>query len=91
MKRLTLFVVLIALLILSASAQAMISTNYKLEWFVPLTGGGGGLSTSTNYAVDFTIGQTVIGSLESNTYRVQLGYWAGIVPPNVYLPLILKN
>jgi hypothetical protein len=91
MKRLTMLIALIAFLFLAGSAQAMVSTNYKLEWFVPLTGGGGGLSTSTNYAVDFTIGQTVIGSSESNTYRVQLGYWAGIVPPNVYLPLILRN
>jgi hypothetical protein len=91
MKRLTMLIALIALLFLAASAQAMSSTNYKLEWFVPLTGGGGGLSTSTNYAVDFTIGQTVIGSSASDNYRVALGYWAGIVPPPTYLPLILKN
>ncbi len=90
MKRLTLFFALIALLFLTASAQAMSSTNYRLDWLVPLTGTGG-KSASANYAVSFTVGQTVIGSSASDNFRLELGYWAGIGPSFVYLPLILKN
>ena len=91
MKRKALFLALLALTFLATSAQAMSSTNFNLDWFVPLTGGGGGTSASANYAVNFTVGQTAIGTMSSTNYQLGLGFWAGILPSPVYLPLILNN
>jgi hypothetical protein len=90
MKRKALFLVLLALTLLATSAQAMSSTNYKLEWYVPMTGGGGA-AASANYAVNFTVGQTAVGNMASANYSLELGFWAGIGPSPVYLPLILNN
>ena len=96
MKRKAILLVIAALLLLTGSALAMSSPNYRLDWYVPLTGGGGGPSSSTNYAVNFTIGQTVINASSSTNYAAGLGYWYGVVAAAAggqgpYLPLILKN
>ena len=91
MKRLSVFIALMALFLLAANAQAMSSTNYKLEWFVPLTGGGGGPAASATYAVNFTVGQTAVGNMASANYSLGLGFWADNGPSPVYLPLILRN
>lgn len=90
MKRITLFLILVLLLILAGSALAMESTNYQLDWFTPLTGSGG-KSNSTNYAVNFTVGQSVIGTGSSTNYEGCLGYWCGIGDEQkIYLPMILR-
>ena len=75
-KRITLIV--IVLLLLGGSALAMSSANYALDWFVPLTGAGGGAVSSANYAADFTVGQVVIGAASSANYTAGLGYWHGV-------------
>jgi len=95
MKRIALFLTLAAFLLLAGRARAMSSDHYRLDWFVPLTGGGGGPASSTNYAVNFTVGQSVIGA-SSNTHRACLGYWCGIaeaaaVSYRIYLPLVMRN
>jgi len=95
MKRIALFLTLAAFLLLAGRARAMSSDHYRLDWFVPLTGGGGGPASSTNYAVNFTVGQSVIGA-SSNTHRASLGYWCGIaeaaaVSYRIYLPLVMRN
>ncbi len=73
-------------------ALAMSSTNYRLDWFTPLTGGGGGPANSTNYAVNFTVGQSAIGVASSTNYGICLGYWCGAaVQYRIYLPLVLRN
>jgi hypothetical protein len=83
---------LAALLLLASSALAMSSTNYRLDWFTPLTGGGGGPAGSANYAVNLTVGQTAISSASSASYQACLGYWCGVGRPwRVYLPLVLKE
>ena len=67
MKRTALLLALLALLLLAGSALAgMSSPNYRLDWYVLLTGGGGGPTDSTNYAANYTIGQTARG-LSSST------------------------
>jgi hypothetical protein len=95
MKRIALFLTLAAVLLLAGRALAMSSEHYRLDWFVPLTGGGGGPAGSTHYAVNFTIGQSAVGT-SSNTYRACLGYWCGIaeaaaVSYRIYLPLVMRN
>ncbi len=81
--------VLIAALLFVTTAQAMISTNYKMDWFVPLSGGGGHAS-STNYAVDITVGQTAVGAASSPNYNAGLGFWTAVWEWIIHLPLIIK-
>ncbi len=80
------------LLLLAGGALAMSSANYRLDWFVPLTGGGGGPAGSASYAVNLTVGQSAIGVASSANYGDCLGYWCGAVGQyRVYLPLVLRN
>jgi hypothetical protein len=78
--------------LLAGVALAMSSTNYRLEWFTPLTGGGGGPAGSAHYAVDLTVGQSVTGRSASANYGGCLGYWCGgAAGYKAYLPLVLRN
>ena len=90
MKRLVLLF-LVGALLLTSVALAMSSTNYALDWFVPLTGTGGSAS-SANYAIAFTVGQVAPGAYTGTNYGGCLGYWCGAsVEYQVYLPLVLRN
>jgi len=94
MKRTAIFLIVVALLLLAGGALAMESENYRLDWFTPLTGGGGGPASSAHYAVNFTVGQTAIGSSDSTHYWAGLGYWYGVdvdAGHRIYLPLVLRN
>jgi hypothetical protein len=83
--------VLLSGLLLAQIAVAMSGGSYKLDWFTPLTSGGGGAASSTHYAINFTIGQTAFGISASTNYKAGLGYWYGVGGSyRVYLPLILK-
>jgi hypothetical protein len=90
MKRTLMLLVLIGLLLFTSQAAAMSSTHYRLDWFTPLTTGGGGTASSAHYAVNYTIGQTAPQASVSGHYQAGLGYWAGIVSYRLYLPLVLK-
>ena len=91
MKRKTILLTLLLLLLLVHGVQAMSSTNFALDWFTPLTSGGGGPASSTHYAANFTIGQTAIGASSSTNYGTGLGYWYGIFQQfRIRLPLIIK-
>jgi hypothetical protein len=92
-KRLSVTVVAVMLggLLLAQIAAAMSSPNYRLDWFTPLTGGGGGPATSAGYAVNYTIGQTASNASSSASYRVGLGYWAGFGHYGIHLPLVLRQ
>jgi len=90
-RRVTILLALTAILLLAGSALAMSSTNYRLDWFTPMTGGGGAPASSASYAVNFTVGQTVIGASSSANYGAGLGYWYGAVAQfRIYLPLVLR-
>ena len=92
MNRIALLLTLAALLLLAGRALAMSSANYRLDWFVPLTGGGGGPAGSAHHAVNFTVGQAAIGIASSTSYGGCLGYWCGAAAQyRVYLPLVLRN
>lgn len=84
--------VLTCVLLLTSTAIAMESENYKLAWFTPLTSSGGGSASSTSYAINFTVGQSVIGSSDSANYESCLGFWCGgAAEHRIYLPLVLRN
>lgn len=77
---------------LAVGAVAMTSSNYRLDWFTPGTGNGGGTSTSSNYVAHFTVGQTAIGTMSSSNYGVNLGYWYGLVRIfRRFLPIVMEN
>jgi hypothetical protein len=91
MKSKMILSVVVLLLLLAQVAHSMSSTSYRLDWFTPLTTGGGGTSSSTNYAVNITIGQSVIGGASNTEHKIGLGYWySGAGPYFLYLPLIFR-
>lgn len=86
-----LLVVLVLALLLAANVLAMSSTGYEMKWNVPMTGTGGGESSSANYTVNMTVGQSVIGPSSSTSYRSGLGYWYGLLLDRIRsLPIIFK-
>jgi hypothetical protein len=92
MKRAAFLLALTALLLLAGSALAMYSANYRLDWFAPLTGGGGGAASSDSYAINLTLGQSAVGTTAGTSYAACLGYWCGTdVEYSVYLPLVVQE
>jgi len=87
-----LLAVTVLFLVVAGSALAMSSTHYALDWYTPLTGGGGGQAGSASYTVNFTVGQTATGNASASTnYGVCLGYWCGATENKIYLPVVMKN
>ncbi len=78
------------LLLLSQAVLAMTSPAYRLDWN-NLASGSGGPAQSTQYKVNFTVGQTASGVSSSPLYRVQMGYWGGIAPEFRTLLAIIKR
>ena len=73
-----------------AFAGGMISDHYGVPWDARY--GGGGLSSSDNYAINGTVGQAAIGWIDSPNYGVGAGYWVGAgVGYEIYLPLVMKG
>jgi hypothetical protein len=84
---------LVVMLLLASTSLAISSPNFNLDWFTPMTGGGGGPVSSAQYAVNFTVGQTVVGASASEHYGSGLGYWYGLLSYIIrnFLPLVMKN
>jgi hypothetical protein len=84
---------LVAMLLMASTSLAISSPNFHLDWFTPMTGGGGGPASSTQYAINFTVGQTVVGASASEHYGSGLGYWYGLLSYIIhnFLPLVMKN
>lgn len=98
MKRIVILLALVIVLLLAGRALAMSSPNYRLDWFTPLTGGGGGSANSAQYDAGFTVGQSAIGASASTGYQVCLGYWCGLVEAEgvvpyhqIHLPFVLRK
>jgi hypothetical protein len=85
-------VAITCILLLTSAVLAMESDNYALEWFTPLTSNGGGAASSANYTINFTVGQSVVGTSDGASYDGCLGYWCGgAAEYRIYLPLVLRN
>jgi hypothetical protein len=55
-------------------------------------GGGGGRLEQSPYALDGTIGQSVVGQSGQTPYDLCAGFWCGAGSHHaVYLPLVLRN
>ena len=90
-KWIALLVIALFVLLLAGNVLAMSSSGYALDWYVPVTGGGGGEASSANYVVNFTVGQSVIGTSSSASYSTGLGYWYGILKEwLINLPIIFN-
>ncbi len=86
-----LLIAVLVVLLLARQAAAMSSPNYQLDWYTPLTSGGGGPSSSTNYQVNLTVGQSGVGTASSANYGTTSGYWSFSLPGyQVDLPIILR-
>ncbi len=94
MKRKAILLTLVLSLLLVSAVLAGSSANYALDWIVPLTSGGGGPAASTSYAVNYSVGQTVIGDMASTNYGATLGFWQeftqSIQNLFIWLPVITK-
>ena len=98
LRRGLLLLVVALLLLLATNTLAMDSDNYALDWFVVLSGGGGGSAGSDNFGLDLTVGQSVRDLSSSDAYASCLGYWCGIATgyriggtQAVYLPIVLRS
>ena len=70
---------------------SMGSANYRVDWSVPVSGGGGEPASSANFAINLTVGQSVVGDAASANYLVGMGYWPGVDPGSIiYLPVAYK-
>jgi len=49
--------------------------NYSIDWYVIASGGG--VMSSTNYNVNGTVAQPIVGTSSSPSYIVESGYWVG--------------
>ena len=95
MKRATIILILIVWLLFVGSALAMSSTHFRLDWYTPLTGAGGGPASSAHYAANFTVGQTAVGTSASEHFASGMGYWYGYLSSMIhnlleFLPQVMK-
>jgi len=92
-KSIFLWLVLAVLLISAVTiASAMSSPNFRLDWYVNISGAGGGRSASTQFTADFTVGQNAVSSATSPNYSLGLGYWTAFpFKTYLYLPTIIGN
>ena len=90
MKRETLFLTMLGLLLLTTTVLAD-SPDYTLDWWT-VDGGGVIFSEGGGYALGGTIGQPDAGVMDRDPYTLQGGFWAGgsVGQYTVYLPLVLR-
>jgi hypothetical protein len=71
-------------------AQAQTGGDYDLSWST--VNGGGGKSAGGGFQLTGTVGQSDAASLSGGDYRVEGGFWDGvIVRYKVFLPLVLRD
>lgn len=92
-QRIVVLAVMLLLLAFGVAALAQTSPGFNLEWHV--IGGGGGESSSADYRVHGTIGQSVASppTASGAGFVISSGFWPGgtAAGTTVYLPVIFKN
>jgi putative copper export protein len=87
MKTTAIFSILVALLLV---AGAVVAAN-GLDIPRQLIGGGGGSVQQDAFVLHGSIGQAVVGRVQSLGYGLSSGFWGGGALNRIYLPLVLKN
>ena len=91
MRQTTLFLALIAFLLLSSVALAQSGGGYDLTWST-IDGGGYTWSEGGGYSLGGTIGQPDAGAISGEGYTLAGGFWGGgLIPYRINLPLVLRN
>ena len=92
-KKSSLFLALVALLLLALPVLAQSGGNYDLSWST-VDGGGHTFSSGGSYTLGGTMGQPDAGLLTGGSYTLGGGFWGGgalaAVRYHVYLPLVSK-
>ena len=79
--------ILVTVLLLAGTATAAGVT----EIYPDVIGGGGGHSEAGPYVIDATVGQAVVGVVDSPPYELCAGFWCGQRRYKTYLPLVLRG
>jgi hypothetical protein len=91
MRQTTLFLALIAFLLLSSVARAQSGSGYDLTWNT-VDGGGYTWSEGGGYSLGGTVGQPDAGAISGEGYTLAGGFWGGgLIPYRINLPLVLRN
>jgi hypothetical protein len=86
MKRTVTALTLTALLL---STVALASDGYVVPWLA-IPGGGGAISGGA-FVLGNSIGQPAVGHATGGDFRLAGGFWAGVAPRTVYLPMMLHG
>ncbi len=77
---------------LQGSSQTVIASMRSPGYIVPwdVIASGGGVSSSTNFQLHQTIGQSSFGTQTSTSFKLHAGYWQVPPPRTIYLPLVIR-
>jgi hypothetical protein len=82
---------LLGVLLLAGIALAMPSADYAINWDV-ITGAGHAATSSANYALVGTVGQTgATSSIDGVDYDLCVGFWCYGGECRVYLPIVMRD
>jgi hypothetical protein len=81
-------VLLLACALVATGVVAAPAATTVDRWVI---GGGGGHIEAAGRALDGTIGQPVVGWVQSAGYELSSGFWGGLANYRVYLPLVVRN
>lgn len=89
--RRSLWLSLLGVLLAAMPILAGSSATFTVPW--ETVARGGNEMASTNYRIQSTAGQSIIGPTAGTNYAVGAGYWYGVREPtyDLFLPLILRS
>jgi len=90
MKRRVVFLILVAVFLLTIQVVQAAETDYGLTWWT--VDAGGGSSTGGDYLLTGTIGQAEPGVMNGGYYSIIGGFWAQFqaLLNKILLPIVLK-
>lgn len=92
MKAKMLIPIILVLLILAGIARAAPAPGLEISRYV--VAGGGGRLEQSSYALDFTVGQSVVGTASQTPYELCAGFWCTPggepIDHEIFLPLVMR-